>query len=658
MKQRMADSRQQQALSMMDKDQKENFERVQAMAGKFGPMMSEAVLDMSDGIPTKNSVAASLMPMSETFRDQAKNLKNMSRKEQEQFFVTVNAEAAAYKKKFGKSYQAVIAAGGPMADAFRASMEIAKARVTTEKELEAEAIRVAKELEKDNAIKNFQATIMNLRAKFEEIFFAENGPLSKLTTYFGNILAKLQSQENLDKFEAAIQMAADTLVKFFEKVEAMVMNINKYDLKTALFGAKKDTKLADGTVVEEDVQGIFGDMNGDGSLTSLLGSAIGGVISSTFDGWSIPWGTLFIGGLVGIGAAIAAPVLAIPAGIAAAVTAIFGIQMMKDLLSGAWDMLKAAFTWTAETAGWLITGISGLFSTVWEGITGVFTFGAEGFSISALFDNVWEIVTGYFSFAGQVWTGIGGLFDAAWTKVTGWLGFGDKTWSLSKLFTDAWTTVTNFFSLDNFSMPSISSMFQGIVDAVKGFFTFDFTMPNFRDFLPTWLGGKGKEIGEDLPPEMAAKQELPNAQDAVSKAGALQEAKQAIGTIIDIPTLKDALAAIKSGFDVTQVKSYAEALADVAEQLQAINEAGKDQTTTVKAPGARSRPQQVTSQSAAGKFLNTQSMNQNMSATELNTLNTTMLAILEELQNQTPSIKKTAKETSGNVATSVIPISN
>jgi hypothetical protein len=51
-------------------------------------------------------------------------------------------------------------------------------------------------------------------------------------------------------------------------------------------------------------------------------------------------------------------------------------------------------------------------------------------------------------------------------------------------------------------------------------------------------------------------------------------------------------------------------------------------------------------------------MNQNMSATELNTLNTTMLAILEELQNQTPSIKKTAKETSGNVATSVIPISN
>ena len=659
MKQRMADSRQQQALGMMDADQKENFERVQAMAGKFGPMMSEAVLDMSDGIPTKDSVAASLMPMSETFRDQAKNLKNMSRKEQEQFFVTVNAEAAEYKKKFGKSYQAVIAAGGPMADAFRASMEIAKARVTTEKELEDEAIRIAKEVEKDNAIKNFQATIMNLRAKFEEIFFAENGPLSKLTTYFGTILEKLQSQENLDKFEAAVRAAADTLVKFFEKVETMVMNINKYDIKTALFGAKKGTKTADGTVVEEDVEGIFGDINGDGSLTSLLGSAIGGVISSTFDGWEIPWGTLFVGGLVGIGAAIAAPVLAIPAGIAAAITAIFGIELMKDLLGDAWDALKAAFTWTAETAGWLLTGISGLFSTAWESITGFFDFGEAGFSITALMDKAWGVVTGYFDFAGQVWTGIGGLFDAAWTKVTGWMGFGDKTWSLSDIFTGAWETVTSFFSLDNFDMPSISDMFQGIIDSVKGFFTFDFTMPNFRDFLPTWLGGKGKEIGDgSLPPEMETKvaERIPDANDAVAKAGVLQEAKQAVATIIDVPTLKNALTAIKEGMNTNQVKSYAEALQDVAEQLIAINEAASDQkTTVVSRRGTRTVDQKS---AAAGVLDGSSPFGQNSQTGSLDTLNTTMLAILEELQSQTPSIKKTAKETSGNVATSVIPSSN
>ena len=49
--------------------------------------------------------------------------------------------------------------------------------------------------------------------------------------------------------------------------------------------------------------------------------------------FEIPLGTLFIGGLVGIGADIAGPVLASPAGIAAAVTAVFGIEFMKVLFT-------------------------------------------------------------------------------------------------------------------------------------------------------------------------------------------------------------------------------------------------------------------------------------------------------------------------------------
>jgi hypothetical protein len=45
-------------------------------------------------------------------------------------------------------------------------------------------------------------------------------------------------------------------------------------------------------------------------------------------------------------------------------------------------------------------------------------------------------------------------------------------------------------------MPSIKSMFQTVIDKVKGFFTFDFKMPNFKSFLPKWMGGEGKTLSD------------------------------------------------------------------------------------------------------------------------------------------------------------------
>ena len=731
MKQRMADSRQQQALDMMDDDQKENFERVQAMAGKFGPMMSEAVLDMSDGIPTKNSVAASMMPMSETFRDQAKNLKDMSRKEQEQFFVTVNAEAAEYKKKFGKSYQAVIAAGGPMADAFRASMEIAKARVTTEKELEAEAIRIAKENQKDTAIKDFQGTVVLLRAKFNEIFFKEDGPLSKLTTYFEGLLKSLGKKENLEKFETAINNISDSLVKFFEKIETMVLNFNKYDLKTAIFGGKKGTETAGGVTLTEDVQGIFGDPNKEGGLTDLLGSAIGAVITGMFTGWEIPWGTVFVGGLAAIGTLIAAPILGIPGALLVGLTAIFGFQAVKDMFSGAVSMIKGAGqtikdTWntakvkTKETFDAAVANIKAVGTTIgdawndttakisenwntaksnikdlgktisdaWDDTTAKISenwntaksnIKAVGTTIADAWDDTKQGISTKWNTAKEsvvavgtgikdamTWENIKSTFTDAKTGVTnvangiaGVFGWGDEEGGAKGMFESAWTNVTavgtgimsKFGGWETVKGISWQDEFSKIWTKVREFFTFDFTMPNFRDFLPTWLGGKGKEIGEggNLPPEMSSKVETPDTTDAVSKAGVLNEARQAVATIIDIPTLKSALQAIREGMDAVKVQSYADALASVAEQLQAINEAGKDQKTSVT---TRRGTKTVNQQSAAGKYLNTEAMNQKMSATELNTLNTTMLSILEELQAQSPHIKKTAKKSS-NVANDV-----
>ena len=189
-------------------------------------------------------------------------------------------------------------------------------------------------------------------------------------------------------------------------------------------------------------------------------------------------------------------------------------------------------------------------------------------------------------------------------------------------------------------------------DAITGFFTFDFTMPNFRDFLPTWLGGKGKSIGDKSPNEEISNDTIKSsdAESGINAANTLQNAKAAVNSIIDIPNLKSALDTISDGMDAVKVQSYADALASVAEQLQAINEAGKDQTTSTL---TRRGTKTTTEQSPAGSYLSTQAMNQNTSATELNTLNTTMTLILEELQEQSPNIKKAANR-SNDVSTQVL----
>ena len=101
--------------------------------------------------------------------------------------------------------------------------------------------------------------------------------------------------------------------------------------------------------------------------------------------------------------------------------------------------------------------------------------------------------------------------------------------------------------------------------------------------------------------------------------------------------------------DSVQVETYADALASVAEQLTAINEAAKDQKVEVS---TRRGTKTTTQTSAAANVLNTQSANQKMSATELNTLNTTMRDVLSELQAINKHTKATAKNDS-NVANSV-----
>ena len=686
---KMEDARNAQAISKMSDEQQKNFRAAMTVSSSLGPEMAEAVTDMVDGIPKPGSVSEGLMAMSETFRNDAANLKNMDVGAQLQFFENVKKEVEARAGGMSEAaFQQLVGGSTSFGAALRASTELATFSFSEMEGAIADAEkRIELEKQKDEALKQFSQDIIDLRSRIAEIFFDKGGPMEVLAAGFTKLTDFFTDEENKETITSAMRKLANGLVILMEAVEQFINDLSTYDLKTAIFGGKKDQvigKNEDGTdrVLDKDVAGLFGGEGDSAGLGKVIGEALGAAIKTLIG--DINWGGIAIGGAMGAAGLAALFLLPLtgPVGIATALgTALIGLGTVA-YFSGAFDpAIEAISGWATSIGNMWTDGKAAVvekYNSAIDGIKGI------GTSIADTWDDTKQGISNSWTRAKNNVVTIGTSIADTWDDTkqaisTKWTTAKDSvkaigtsiadTWDdtkaqISTKWSDAKTSVVNIgsklstsFNDIDWSKYSIKSQFTKVWDAIKDFFTFDFTMPNFRDFLPTWLGGKGKEIGENLPPEMESKAnaQLPNPQDAVAKAGVLQEAKQAVATIIDVPTLKDALTAIKEGMNTAAVKSYAEALADVAEQLLAINEAASDQTTTIS---SRRGTKTVNQASAAADVLSGSTpFGQNPQTESLDTLNTTMQAILEELQSQTPSIKKTAKEAGGNVANSVIPSS-
>ena len=774
MRERMSDSRQQVALDSLIGDQKKQFEMAQAIASKLGPRMSEAVLDMVDGIPKKGSIAEGFMTFSETFRNGAADLKNKTRAEQEKFFVDVNKDTEDFKKKNSATYQMIINSGSSMAQALEAGTELTKAKISTQADLDKEAAAYVLEQQKDTAIKNFQNTIMALKARFDEVFFAKDGPLELFTTQLGKLLTWAGKEENLLAFENRIIAIAEGLTLMLKSIQKFVTDIGDYGLKTAIFGRKAiPGKGPNGEGGQEAVAGIFGGAGEDMGIAKMIGGFLVDIISEVFSGLGdaidIDWSTIAIG--TGIGVAAIAALFLLPltgtAGLIAGVVgglavagtaaywsgafdpAIASIKGWGASISTKWDNAKAAMVAKYTSARTAITGVGNTIGTAWDdsksAISGGWTTAKNSIvgagntigtawddsksaisagwttaknriitagntiatawddsksAISAGWTNAKNKIVGAGNTVGTAWDDSKSAISAGWNTaknnvVAAGTGIKDAmTWAnLKQGFTDATTGITNVAdgiasvfgwtdeeggakALFKSAWTNVTGVGAGIMskfggwETVKGinwteefgkiwskvreFFTFDFEMPNFKSFLPTWLGGQGKDIptsdngtsGKN-PPAM------PDTSGSLTKTGLLNDAKQAINTIIDVPNLKTALAAIKSGMDSVQVESFATALSKVAEQLEAINKAGSDVgKVTPGFLGGSIGSTKKYETSPANKALNSMG-NQNGSATELNALNTTMALVLAELRLQTPPIKKAALSNSTDVARNV-----
>ena len=56
-----------------------------------------------------------------------------------------------------------------------------------------------------------------------------------------------------------------------------------------------------------------------------------------------------------------------------------------------------------------------------------------------------------------------------------------------------WDNIKQFFSIENLQQ-GVGKAVQTMINGVLDFFSIDISLPNFSDFLPRWLGGKGRSL--------------------------------------------------------------------------------------------------------------------------------------------------------------------
>ena len=302
------------------------------------------------------------------------------------------------------------------------------------------------------------------------------------------------------------------------------------------------------------------------SVGPLISDAFSSMMSAVFDNLLPSWDTILIGALTGLGVILAAPFIGAAAvavapfvAIFAGIGAMFGWEALKDKVTDAWNGVTGIFTGIGDW--WNNLSITEMIGDAWNAVTGIFTGIGDwwnNLSITEMIGDAWNAITGVFTGLGDWWSNL----------------------SITSMLSDAWTTITSFFSFEGFQIPSISGMFQGILDRVRSFFSFDFQLPSFKSFLPTWLGGEGRTLdgtSEESAPSTStsttpAQVSVPDTSQAIATGTALVDANSAMAQFANLPDLQRNLDAIRNGLDVTNVRSYTEAMEDLVEVLGRINE--------------------------------------------------------------------------------------
>ena len=660
----------------------QNFDNNMAHVTTMLPGLGDVFKDLSDGIP-QTELGAVLSSMVPGFKELAE-ANASGQLSQEEFQARLAQLAPQITSAFDSMDPAQIEAlmGQSGFDGLLGSLADLRTYTQRQTDAAAAAEEQARRAPLTDMFATFEQTIQDIRSTFENAFI-DSGVLDfiggelgegghNLLGFFQTMADSLKDYLGSPQFQKDFQMVKEKVQAFKDAIGDFVDDIREFGFIGALkqaFGM--DAGQSFGSVIMSSLL--------DGFLPSLDTLIVG--FASAIGAFILAAGTTLL-------APISLPIIAIGAAIAG-IAAMFGWEAIKDAASAAWDGIVGVFTgigdwfgsidWLAPITGtWnaitgMFTGIVDWFGTIdimaplnsmWDTVTGWFSFGGgdggEGtsFSISQLATDAWETVTGFFSFGDSTFS-ISQLATDAWETVTGFFSFGGggeeggTSFSITSLMTDAWASVTSFFSLENFSIPSISDMFTGIIDAVKGFFSFDFEMPNFRQFLPTWLGGEGRSLsgGEGGGGESTSAAVEPlDTTPAVEGGEAVADAQTAIAQFASLPDLQNNLDILKQGLDVEGVRSYTLAMEQLVNVLDRLNETLAEDNQGMFGGG--------TGVSAADALntISTASVGNQQGTQQLNSVMAELLAVMTEVRDFDEQIEKNTKRNQGgyNIASGSI----
>ena len=276
----MADQRNRLAITRMSTEEGIAF---QANLSQAPASFKEALTDMADGV-ANSEIAQGMMTASQTFKDQAKNIKNMDPTEYNNFLVKVRDELDSKAKSMGAGAEALMSSGSGYGQALSASAELAKLAYIDQEEAEKNRAAMEKERIKSDGILGFEKTIKDIRGSLMSVLTTggADSPLGKIQAALSSMAGQLEKFIQSPAFTTGIKTLSDTITGF-------IKNVEDFDFMTAIFGGKKGDEVgSDGKVLEQDVKGLFGDLN--------IGEMVGGWLKDIL--WS--GSGLIVGAVVGL----------------------------------------------------------------------------------------------------------------------------------------------------------------------------------------------------------------------------------------------------------------------------------------------------------------------------------------------------------------------
>ena len=202
MEQNSRDMRVRVAEAQMDEDQRMAFRTNLAAAGAQSDRFAEVLRDMADGRPDEE-VSKRLYTQSETFRRFAGEIENLSPEEMQQFMVDVNREVEAFGLQMGEGVSALDDAHQEM---FAISGDLSTLQQMTAEE---RAAALAEQGERDkitDAMSDFEKAIADIRSKILSSLI-DSGVFDAVGTSLNGFKELFESEE----FKTALSTLATTI---------------------------------------------------------------------------------------------------------------------------------------------------------------------------------------------------------------------------------------------------------------------------------------------------------------------------------------------------------------------------------------------------------------------------------------------------------------